>query len=106
MTSHKQWTIICTKSWQTLFGGGRAVPELATGSNRITVREKQAAIGRYRDYIAAFDRTHASPPVIEYLIVPVNAEPDYKNIDRWFVRDEGKVFGLFKLFHLQPRTAN
>lgn len=89
-----------------LFGGGRAVPELATAANRITAREKQAAIARYKNYIAAFDQTHASPPVIEYLIVPVNAEPDYKSIDRWYVRDEGKAFGLFKLFHLERRAAN
>ena len=89
-----------------LFGGGRAVPELATDSNRISLREKQAAIAKYKDYIARFDGTHASPPIIDYFIVPLNAEPDYRNIDRWYMRDEGTTFGLFKLFHLKPRQAN
>jgi hypothetical protein len=89
-----------------LFGSGRALPELATESNLISLREKQAAVTRFKDHIARFDSNRASPPLIDYLIVPVNAEPDYRNIDRWYTRDEGKVFGLFKLFHLRPREAN
>jgi len=86
-----------------LFGSRRALPELGTGSNRITVSEKQAAVAKYRQYESTFDRSHAYAPKIGYLIVAVNAEPDYTNIDRWYSRDEGKVFGLFKLYHVQPR---
>ena len=89
-----------------LFGADRTRHELSTGSNQITPREKQAAIDRYKEYVAAFDRAHASPPAINYMIVPINAEPDYKNIDRWYIRDQEKVFGLFKLFHLQLRQTN
>jgi hypothetical protein len=86
-----------------LFGGGRALPELSGGASHITAQEKQREIAKYKEYVASFNASQAARLRIDYMIVPVKAEPDYKNIDRWYVRDEGQVFGLFKLYHLRLR---
>lgn len=88
-----------------LFGGGRALPELASGSMPITAGEKEAEIRKYKEFISKFDAAKASAPVISYIIVPAEAEPSFSNLDRWYRRDEGRTFGLFRLYGLTPKTA-
>jgi hypothetical protein len=86
-----------------LFGGGRALPELGGSGEKITAREKQAEIAKYRDYVSKFDAAHAYSPELKFIIVPAEAEPDLANLDRWYRRDGGQTFGLFRLYRLTRR---
>ena len=67
----------------------------------ITRAETEAEIRNYAKFRNEFDRAKASDPELSYIIVPAEAEPDFQKLDRWYQRDEGKIFGLFKLYKLQ-----
>lgn len=88
-----------------LFGGGRALSALDAGAASITVSEISEAVRAYGEFRNGFDRARASDPVLTHIIVPVKAEPSYANLDRWYQRDEGRTFGLFKVYALRPRPA-
>ena len=82
------------------FGGGRALSELDKNSAPITKREVEAELANYAKFRNSFDRTKAADPALSYIIVPTKAEPDFQKLDQWYKRDEGKQFGLFKLYKL------
>ncbi|MFV0389854.1 MAG: hypothetical protein ACK5NT_14000 [Pyrinomonadaceae bacterium] len=83
------------------FGSERALPALGSGSEPISREEYIAAIQSYAEYIKTFDSEKAKYPKLEYFIVPTQAEPNFTNIDKWYRRDEGRDFGLFKVYHLK-----
>ena len=87
----------------SLFGGGRALPKLSGESKPITAAEVSAEIKKYRDYTANFDADRASFPKLTYIIVPAKAEPNFANLDRWYLRDAGREFGEFKVYELSPK---
>ncbi len=89
-----------------LFGGGRALPSLSRDSQPVTKGEVEKEIGKYRNFRNNFNEANASDPLISYIIVPTKAEPNFSNLDRWYQRDEGKTFGLFKVYGLRPRFAS
>lgn len=84
-----------------LFGGERALPALGSGAKPITRQEMQAEIQKYTEFVKTFNREKAVNPTLSYLIVPTEAEPDYKNLDLWYERDAGKEFGLFKVYKVK-----
>lgn len=83
------------------FFGGRALSALDSNAKPITRAEMEAEIRNYGKFRAEFDRTKAAAAELSYIIVPTAAEPDFQKIDQWYQRDEGKVFGLFKLYKLR-----
>ena len=83
------------------FGGGRALSALDKGSKPITRPEMEAEIRNYARFRTEFDGKKAADPELSYIIVPTKAEPDFQKLDQWYSRDEGKVFGLFKLYKLR-----
>lgn len=83
------------------FGGGRALSALDKGSKPITRPEMEAEIRNYARFRNEFDSKKAADPELSYIIVPTKAEPNFQKIDQWYNRDEGKVFGLFKLYKLR-----
>lgn len=82
------------------FGGGRALTILDSDAKPITRSEKEAEIRNYGKFRAEFDRSKAAEPELSYIIVPTLAEPNYQKLDLWYERDEGKTFGLFKVYKL------
>ncbi len=85
------------------FGGGRALTALDDQARAITRGEMETELRNYVKFRAEFDRTKAAEPELSYIIVPTLAEPNFQMLDRWYQRDEGRVFGLFKLYKLQLR---
>lgn len=85
------------------FGGGRALSELEKNSAPITRSEVEAELRSYAKYREAFDRSKAADPVLSWIIVPTKAEPNFEKLDRWYQRDAGKEFGLFKIYKLTLR---
>ena len=88
-----------------LFGGGRALPKLSGESRPVTKYEVDHEINKYREFRDSFDSAKALNPVLSYIVVPTKAEPNFSNLDRWYQRDVGKTFGLFKVYGLTPNTA-
>ncbi len=87
-----------------LFGGERALPVLGGEAKPITRQEMQAEINNYAEFIKNFTREKAAAPALSYIIVPTKAEPDYKNLDSWYERGEGKTFGLFKVYRVTLKS--
>jgi hypothetical protein len=86
------------------FGGGRALSELDKNAAPITRAEAADEIKNYGKFRDTFDRIKATDPVLSYIIVPTKAEPDFQKLDQWYQRDEGKEFGLFKLYKLRLKS--
>ncbi len=86
-----------------LFGGGRALSALDSGAQAVTRSEMQDEVAKYQAYIAGFDRKRASEPLLAYAIFPTEQEPNLSRLDRWYVRDAGTAFGVFKVYKLTPR---
>lgn len=82
------------------FGGGRALSELDKNAAPITRTEAATELGNYKKFRETFDTAKATDPLLSYIIVPTKAEPDFKELDRWYQRDSGKEFGLFKVYKL------
>jgi hypothetical protein len=87
-----------------IFGSERALPSLGKGSRPITQQEIVAEVAKYGEFSQRFDQQTAQSPTLSYIIVPAESEPDFSNLDRWYSRDAGQVFGLFKVYKLQPRS--
>lgn len=81
-----------------IFGSERALPALGEDAKPVTQQEIQAEVVKYTDFAKHIDRSVAGDPALSYVIVPAEGEPDLTNLDRWYKRDEGKNFGLFKVY--------
>ena len=86
-----------------IFGAERALPSLVGGSKKITPDEIRTETLKFADFVRTFSETDAFAPAIDRLIVPADPEPALANIDRWYTRDQGETFGLFKLYRLTLR---
>jgi len=82
------------------FGGGRALSALDGEAKPITRGEMETELKNYLKFRTEFDRAKAAEPELSYMIVPTKAEPNFQMLDKWYQRDEGRVFGLFKLYKL------
>ncbi len=85
-----------------IFGSERALPALGQG-NKITADEIKAEVNKYETFVSSFNADAAGNPILDYIIVPEKAEPNYGNLDRWYQRDAGKSAGLFKVYKLTPK---
>ncbi len=86
------------------FGGGRALSELDKGAMPITRKEVEAALKDYAAFRNQFSREKAADPELSHIVVATKAEPNFEKLDLWYQRDEGKTFGLFKVYSLTLRT--
>lgn len=87
----------------TIFGSERALPALGQRSASITAQEINTEARLYADFAKNFTKIAASSPVLSYLIVPADEEPNFSNLDKWYVRDGGTVVGLFKVYNVKLR---
>lgn len=86
-----------------LFGSERALEELGQISESISDREVQAEIQNYTEFKKSFNKETALNPTLSYLIVPQNGEPNLSNVDEWYDRDQGKSFGLFRVYKVKVK---
>jgi hypothetical protein len=89
----------------TLFGSERALPALSQTSLPIVKDEFIAELQGYKNFIVNFDYKNSQINPISYLIVPIKADFNYANIDKWYERNEGKSFGNFKVHSLKLRSS-
>lgn len=81
-----------------LFGWDRHSDRLSSRAVPLTQPEIDAAVERYREFRASFDRSDAVDPQIAYVIVPLNEAVDLKNIEKWYELDAGEQIGSHMLF--------
>ncbi len=88
-----------------IFGSERALPLLGENAAAVRSQEIRSEAAKYGEFVRSFNERSAASPVISHIIVPAEAEPSYENLDRWYSRDNGQAFGLFKVYKLEPRFA-
>ena len=86
-----------------LFGWGRHTDRLSADYKPLTYAELDHEADLYADYIEHFDPRTAGNRPVDLAITRADEEPDWTNVDRWFLRDEGEQVGDFVLYKLQLR---
>lgn len=86
-----------------LFGGGRALSELDGGAQPITADEVAREVRLYGEFLRSVDRETITQPELSYLVIPLEAEPDYTRLDKWYVRSDDQIVGDFRVARLTPR---
>jgi hypothetical protein len=86
-----------------LFPYYRLSPVTRGGASPITPEELQVQIKEYTTYSESFSPGHAKNPRLSYVVVKADEEMNLANLDRWYERDRGEVFGNFVLYRLKLR---
>ncbi len=88
-----------------LFGWGRHTDRLTTEYKPLTFGEIDQAARDYATYFESFDARSPQAVKLDYLIAPSEVFDLYAgNIDKWYTRDPGEVFGKYVLYRLSLRT--
>src|SRR5207302_6495715 len=102
----KFWAELDHADWNFLTGMfpyNRLSPAVSGSQTPITPEEFRAQLASYLDYVKTFNRDRAAAPLLSYLIVQAEREPDYANLDRWYQRDRGERIGDFILYRVRLR---
>jgi hypothetical protein len=86
-----------------LFGWGRHTERLNSDFKPLTYGEIDAEAENYGRYIRNFDPRNSPETLLTYVIMPHDLDVDLSNLDRWYIRDQGDVFGPYTLFHVHLR---
>lgn len=86
-----------------LFPYYRLSPVTRGEASPITPDELRTQIQQYTNFLNAFTREQATNPRLSYLAVRADEGTSFANIDRWYERDRGEVFGKFVLYRLKLR---
>lgn len=89
-----------------LFGYERSNHLLSANYRPLTVEEIRAEGQKYSDYIATFNQQRADTLRFSYVIVPLEDNTNFINLDRWYQRDAGEIIGPLILYKVTPRAAN
>ena len=88
-----------------LFGVERVITALTLDAKPITTEDMRTEVRRYSDFIKTFSRERAARPLVSFVVAPVQAEPNYANLDRWYERDSGERVGIYVIYRLKLRLA-
>jgi hypothetical protein len=87
-----------------LFGVERVITTLTPDSKPITTEDMSAEVRQYSDFIRSFSHERAADPLLTYVVAPVQAEPNYANLDRWYERDAGERIGIYVIYRVKLRS--
>lgn len=86
-----------------LFGWGRHTDRLNSEYKPLSFREIDEEMSRFGNYVRAFDPRTALNLPLNYAIAETDSSPNFANIDKWYERDTGEVFGKYTLYTLKLR---
>jgi hypothetical protein len=86
-----------------LFGWGRHTDRLNSEYEPLSFGEIDIEARKYGEYAAAFDARRPGVPKLYYAIVPTDENPSLSNLDRWYERNAGEVYGGYVLYELRLR---
>jgi hypothetical protein len=84
-----------------LFGWGRHTNRLSADAKPLTFAEIEEEVRHFGEYRRNFSFQQASHPTLSYLIVPLDWEADFTNVDYWYDRNSGEVFGEYVLYKVK-----
>ncbi len=87
-----------------LFGWDRFNATLSVNSQPLTQPEVEAEIKNYASFVREFNGQAAENPRLSYVIGRVKAGDEYRNIDYWYERDGGEIFGGYVLYRVKLRV--
>lgn len=90
------------EAYMALFGWDRFNPNLSVNYHPLTKAEVEAEVTKYKAYIENFSVSQAKLFPLKFAVAKLDNEPDYENLDRWYKRDSGEVYGEFVLYKLTP----
>jgi hypothetical protein len=105
-TEKKFWAELDHADWNFLtgmFAYQRLSPAVSGSEAPITPKELRTQLAGYLNYGRLFNRDLAAAPMLAYLVVHADSQPDYANLDRWYQRDAGERIGGFLLYRLKLR---
>ncbi len=88
------------EAYMALFGWDRFNPVLSVNYRPLTVAEIEAEVERYKVFTETFNFEKASAPVLSYVIVPIDTNVNFSNLDLWYKRDKGEQNGAFVLYRV------
>ena len=97
LTHRKKYLIHSLIEW------GHNDPAWTVNWKQITAADVREALRDYENYAAGFSRAQASSPTLSYVVTQTETPPDFKNLDRWYERDEGERVGLFTIYRVRLR---
>ena len=86
-----------------LFGYERYTRHLTAEFRPLNDNEVRRKIREYADFVQAFDDALATHPVLSYVIVPAASQPDFSQLDRWYVREPVERVDEYLLFRVKLR---
>jgi hypothetical protein len=86
-----------------LFGWGRHTDRLNSEYKPLTFREIDEEARTYGEYCRTFTPSRAGAVPLDYLIMPSDQDGDLPNLDEWYDRDKGELFGKYVLYKLTLR---
>ncbi len=84
----------------SLFGWARHSSRLSSEAKPLTSTEIKVEADRYREYRNNFSLKEATNPELYFLVIPIDREIDFENIDKWYERDDGELIGIYRLYRL------
>ena len=86
-----------------LFGWGRHTDRLNAEHKPLTFGEIDDEARKFGEYVKNFDAARADVQRLDYLVAPSTSTVYFDNIDKWYARGEGEVFGKYVLYRLTAR---
>jgi hypothetical protein len=65
--------------------------------------EMRAQIQNYLNFAQSFNREKAASPRLSYMLLPVDHQSNFSNVDLWYERDAGERIGEFVLYRVKLR---
>lgn len=87
-----------------LFGWGRHTDRLNADAKPLTNQEIEEEAARFGEYIRKFEAGAANAVPLTYVAVPLDWNSEYRNLDRWYERDGGEVYGDYILYRVKPKA--
>lgn len=91
------------EAYMALFGWDRFNPNLSVNYRQLEKAEVEAEVTKYKAYIENFSAEQAKLFPLKFAIAKIDSQPDYENLDKWYQRDSGEVFGEFVLYRLTAK---
>ncbi len=86
-----------------LFGWGRHTDRLVANYKPLTFGEIDAEAAKFDAYVKNFNPKAPGAVRLDYLITQTDPAPYFDNIDKWYIRDAGEIYGKYTLYKLTPR---
>lgn len=87
----------------SLFGWGRHTNRLSSEYTPLTELEIAEEVARFSEYIGNFSEAQAGAPLVSYVVIPSDQQPDLSNFDHWYERGVPELIDGYSLYKVTPK---